>query len=255
LPSANFQPKVFQPKKLDEEFYNILKTEHEKENFDLFIVIAYGKIIPEKIINLPKYGTINLHYSLLPKYRGASPIESAILNNETETGITIQQMKFELDAGDILFQEKAKVDENETTTELRNKLNKRALEIFPEFLKTKLSHSHTSSQSSPNLGEGVEQKNEEATFCKKIKKEDLNINNILDNTSLNREEKLNQIFTKYKAYDKKIYFFTEKNLQKIRIKITEMKKENNEIKILKLLPESKKEINLKDFENSYDKIS
>jgi methionyl-tRNA formyltransferase len=168
---------------------------------------------------------------------------------------TYEQMKFELDAGDILFQEKAKVDENETTTELRNKLNKRALEIFPEFLKTKLSHSHTSSQSSPNLGEGVEQKNEEATFCKKIKKEDLNINNILDNTSLNREEKLNQIFTKYKAYDKKIYFFTEKNLQKIRIKITEMKKENNEIKILKLLPESKKEINLKDFENSYDKIS
>jgi methionyl-tRNA formyltransferase len=256
-------PKVLQPKKLDGEFYNILKTEHEKENFDLFIVIAYGKIIPEKIINLPKYGTINLHYSLLPKYRGASPVESAILNNETETGITIQQMKFELDAGDILFQEKIEIDENESTTELRSKLNKRALEIFPDFLKYKLGIVPLS------FGEGlgvrvISQDNSQATFCKKIKKEEMDVSEDLKNKNLEI------IFTKWKAFDKKIYFFIEQlprqifakfatsskegEPRTIRIKITEMKKENGEIKIIKLLPESKKEISLLDFENSYGKL-
>ena len=70
--------------------------------FNLFIVIAYGKILPEKIINMPKLGSLNIHYSLLPKYRGASPVESAILNGETETGVTIQKMAYELDSGDII---------------------------------------------------------------------------------------------------------------------------------------------------------
>ena len=104
------------------------------QGFDLFIVIAYGKIIPEKIINLSKQGTINLHYSLLPKYRGASPVETAILNGEKETGITIQQMVDQLDAGNILLQEKLKIEANETTTELRARLNQKALELFPSFL-------------------------------------------------------------------------------------------------------------------------
>ncbi len=235
----------FQPKKLDEDFYNTLKTEHEKENFDLFIVIAYGKIIPKNIINLPKYGTINLHYSLLPRYRGASPVESAILDNENETGITIQQMQFELDAGNILFQEKIEILETETTTDLRDKLNKRAIEIFPEFLENLLIHKNISN---------IKQNETKANFCKKIKKEDLNITNILQNINLNKEEKLLDIFTKWKAYDKKIYFFTKKNNQELRIKITEMEIESRKIKIVKLLPESKKEISLNDFENSYGKI-
>ena len=122
--------KFLQPKKLDQEFYGQLKN----ENWDLFIVIAYGKIIPENVINLPKFGTINLHYSLLPKYRGASPVEAAILNNEVETGLTIQQMVYKLDAGDILYQEKLVIDKEDTASILRNKLNEKAIEIFPDFL-------------------------------------------------------------------------------------------------------------------------
>jgi len=75
-----------QPKILDGSLIEKIKA----GNFDLAIVVAYGKIMPEEIINVPKLGSINIHYSLLPKYRGASPVESAILNGEKETGITIQ---------------------------------------------------------------------------------------------------------------------------------------------------------------------
>src|SRR3989344_3479135 len=71
-----------QPEKLDKEFTFKLST----FNFQLAVVVAYGKIMPEKIINLPAFGSINVHYSLLPKYRGASPVETAILNGERETG-------------------------------------------------------------------------------------------------------------------------------------------------------------------------
>src|SRR3989344_2265054 len=79
-----------QPDKLDEDFANKLSA----ISYQLSVVVAYGKIIPESILNMPKLGSINIHYSLLPKYRGASPVESAILNGETETGVTIQQIKY-----------------------------------------------------------------------------------------------------------------------------------------------------------------
>src|SRR3989344_7450718 len=78
------------PEKLDKEFISNL----EPSPYTLFVVVAYGKIIPENILNIPKLGSINIHYSLLPKYRGASPVESAILNGDTETGITIQKMVY-----------------------------------------------------------------------------------------------------------------------------------------------------------------
>lgn len=217
--------KFLQPEKL-------LEIEGDLQNFNLFIVIAYGKIIPEKIINLPKFGTINLHYSLLPKYRGASPVESAILNGETETGITIQQMVYKLDAGNILFQKKINIEEDETTNQLRAKLNEKALEIFPEFLENFFN--------SKTLN--IVQPETEATSCGKFTKEDLNVTKDLE------EKNLEKIFRKYKAFDKKIYFlYGEK---KMRVKITEM----NKNEILKVLPESKKEISLKDFENSFGKF-
>ena len=75
--------KVLQPEKLDDAFF----TELSETQWDLFVVVAYGKIMPEPVINVPTYGTINVHYSLLPKYRGATPTESAILNGDTTTGV------------------------------------------------------------------------------------------------------------------------------------------------------------------------
>ena len=95
-----------------------------ENNFDLSIVVAYGKIIPENILNAPKLGSINIHYSLLPKYRGAAPVEAAILNGDTETGVSIQKMFPKLDAGHILAQEKVKILPDETAPELRLRLIK-----------------------------------------------------------------------------------------------------------------------------------
>jgi len=218
--------KFLQPKKLDQEFYGQLKN----ENWDLFIVIAYGKIIPENVINLPKFGTINLHYSLLPKYRGASPVEAAILNNEVETGLTIQQMVYKLDAGDILYQEKLVIDKEDTASILRNKLNEKAIEIFPDFLDSLFG----------NEIEKNKQEDSMATSCGKFKKEDLDVTKDIS------ENNFENIWTKYKAYDKKIFFF-QNNL---RVKITEM----SSTEISKVLPESKKEISKLEYETSFGKI-
>ena len=101
-----------------------------KENFDLFVVVAYGKILPEKLIDLPKFGTINVHYSLLPKYASATPVESAILNGDKETGVCIQKMQFKLDTGPIIAEEKIFYPEKITAPELRNIWNKKPRKYF-----------------------------------------------------------------------------------------------------------------------------
>lgn len=89
---------------------------------DLIVVAAYGKILPESILQIPQYGCINVHSSLLPKYRGAAPIQWAILNGEKETGVTIMHMAKELDAGDMIQWEKTEIGINETAEELHDKL-------------------------------------------------------------------------------------------------------------------------------------
>lgn len=111
---------VFQP--------NSLKNNDEAErinafNADAIIVVAYGKILPESILNLPKYGCINVHASLLPKYRGAAPIQWSVLNGDKETGVTIMQMDKGLDTGDMLYVEKTAIGENETSEQLFDRLS------------------------------------------------------------------------------------------------------------------------------------
>lgn len=106
---------VLQPKSLkDPEFENILRT----FNADIFVVVAYGKLIPRSIFAMPRLGTINLHPSLLPKYRGAAPVQWSLINGDMETGVTVQMINEELDAGDIVLQEKIEIDENITAGEL-----------------------------------------------------------------------------------------------------------------------------------------
>src|SRR3989344_8357468 len=113
-----------------------------KNNFDLAIVVAYGKLLSEEIINTPKLGSINIHYSLLPKYRGASPVESAILNGETETGVTIQRMEYKMDSGAILTQEKVSILPDEKAPDIRKRLieigGKLLVKILPEFVDGKI---------------------------------------------------------------------------------------------------------------------
>ena len=111
---------VYQPKTLrDGEALEILKG----INPDIIVVVAYGKILPEEILNLPKYGCINGHASLLPKYRGASPIQWCIVCGEEKTGVTVMKMDAGMDTGDILTQCEVEIGETETAEELFDRLS------------------------------------------------------------------------------------------------------------------------------------
>lgn len=111
---------VLQPEKIKNnfEFINILKEQKP----EYICVVAYGKILPKEIIEIPIKGCINVHGSLLPKYRGAAPIQWAVINGDKETGITTMYMDEGMDTGDMILKEKVEIGENETTGELWNRL-------------------------------------------------------------------------------------------------------------------------------------
>ena len=122
---------VFQPAKLrDGEALGILK----ELDPELIAVAAYGKILPVEILELPRLGCVNVHSSLLPKYRGAAPINWAILNGETETGVTIMHMAKELDAGDVILQRKTAIGENEDAQALTGRLAELGAEALLEVV-------------------------------------------------------------------------------------------------------------------------
>ena len=117
--AEEFNIPVYQPGSLkNEKWINVLKD----INPDLIVVAAYGKLLPKSILELPKYGCINVHASLLPKYRGASPINAAILNGEIDAGVTIMQMSEGLDTGDMLHKVTTGIMENETYGQLHDRL-------------------------------------------------------------------------------------------------------------------------------------
>lgn len=122
---------VYQPKSLKtgEAFEKIREI-----NPDVIVVVAYGKILPDNILEFPKYGCVNIHASLLPKYRGAAPIHWAVMNGETESGVTAMQMDSGLDTGDILLSSAVPVGENETTGELHDKLADMGAELIIKTL-------------------------------------------------------------------------------------------------------------------------
>ena len=124
---------IFQPEKVrkNEDFINKIK----EINPDVICVVAYGKILPKEILDIPKYGCINVHASLLPKYRGAAPIQWAILNGDKETGVTTMYMDVGMDTGDMILTEKVQIGENETTGELWDRLAKIGGKLLVETLK------------------------------------------------------------------------------------------------------------------------
>jgi len=212
--------KVITPEKLgDDALEEIMKTGAE-----LGIVVAYGHIIPQKIIDsLPK-GFLNIHYSLLPKLRGASPVEQSILSGAKETGVTIQKLVFKLDAGPIIAVEKFEIDNHITTPELKVRLTeigaKLLIKILPDYFEGKV--------------EPIEQDESQATHCKKISKADGEIK-----LSDSDESK----WLKYRGYFgwPGIFYFDENGK---RNKITFATFENGKFIIKKIIPEGKKEISL-----------
>lgn len=122
---------VYQPQKArDEEFVEILR----EINPDVIVVVAYGQILPESILNIPKYGCINVHGSLLPKYRGAAPIQWAVLDGEEKTGITIMYMEKGLDTGDMIDKAEIVLDPKETAGTLHDKLMEIGANLLLETL-------------------------------------------------------------------------------------------------------------------------
>lgn len=103
-------------------------------DIDLIVVAAYGKIIPQEILDLPKHGSINVHPSLLPKYRGACPIQNALLNGETLTGISIIKMDEKMDHGPIIYREEYKIEKEDTLESLSQKMFQRASVVLPEVI-------------------------------------------------------------------------------------------------------------------------
>ena len=125
--------KIFQPQKVrnNEEFINEIK----ELNPDVICVVAYGKILPKEILEIPKLGCINVHASLLPKYRGAAPIQWAVLNGDKTTGITTMYMDEGMDTGDMILKEEVTIGEDETTGELWDRLSKLGGELLVKTLK------------------------------------------------------------------------------------------------------------------------
>ncbi len=125
--------KIFQPEKVkkNEEFINQIKD----LNPDVICVVAYGKILPKEILDIPRLGCINVHGSLLPKYRGAAPIQWAVLNGDKTTGVTTMYMDVGMDTGDMILKQEVDIGENETTGELWDRLSKIGGELLVETLK------------------------------------------------------------------------------------------------------------------------
>jgi len=123
---------VYQPTSLKNNEFTTLVNSFK---CDLLVVVAYGRIIPEEILDIPVFGTINIHGSLLPKYRGAAPVQWAIMNGETKTGVTSQFVAPEVDAGDIIFSRETVIGDDETAGELYDRLSILGAELLSDTVR------------------------------------------------------------------------------------------------------------------------
>ena len=144
------------------EEYNFIKN----LSADIAVVVAYGKLIPKNILKITKHGFINIHASLLPKWRGAAPIQRAIMNGERKTGVSIMRIEEKLDSGPVIASQELELDTSKTYGETEKKLSEIGANLLIESLK-KIESTNS---------KFVEQVHSEATYAKKIKKEEAKIN-------------------------------------------------------------------------------
>ncbi|MFA6227091.1 MAG: methionyl-tRNA formyltransferase [Candidatus Paceibacterota bacterium] len=200
--------------------------------YNLFVVASYGKIIPKEIIEIPKYKILNIHPSLLPKYRGASPLQEQILNNEQDIGVSVMQIDEEMDHGAIIAQKKLDIlgwpTGFRSTQETLAKAGADLLaEILPDWIKGKI--------------KAKEQNHSEATFTKKVEKSD----GLID--IKNGDQFKN--YLKILAYEEwpRAFFEIEKGGKKIKVIITKAIWKDGVLEIQKVIPEGKKEMDYKSF--------
>ena len=152
-----------------------LNSEEELKIFkklspDIVIVVAYGQIIPKSFLDVVKFGFINIHASLLPKWRGAAPIQRAIMNGDKKIGVSIMKIKEKLDSGPVLTSKELELDQNVTHGEMEKKLSLMGADLLIESLKTV----------EAGTSKFIDQKHSEATYAKKIDKAEAKINWNLD---------------------------------------------------------------------------
>ena len=218
--------KIYQPIKIknNTEFLDEIKTLAP----DVICVVAYGKILPKEILEIPKLGCINVHGSLLPKYRGAAPIQWAVLNGDKTTGITTMYMNEGMDTGDMILKEEVEIGPEETTGDLWQKLSKIGGEILVKTLKL--------------IEEGKaprEKQTEEATLAPMLNKEMALID--WENSDANKIHNLirglNPIMGAYSYIDgKKIKFWKSKVLTKEEFFSYKTEFEEYEVKFNNLVP-------------------
>jgi len=227
----------------DEQFmYHLdhhIKDECQMEDinhytWDIFLIASFGKILPKNLLGIPRYGVVNIHPSLLPKLRGSTPIQTALLE-ESETGISIMEVDEKMDHGPIYT--KKKLEEKNIIMpyeEIEKKLAKLGASLFVSILPSLLSGDIMPKP----------QEHDKATFTKKIVKED-GIIDLSDDGETN--------YRKYCAFHRwpRSYFFEEKNEKKIRVIISDAEYKNGIFIIKKVIPEGRREITWKEFESGY----
>ncbi|MBI4086451.1 methionyl-tRNA formyltransferase [Candidatus Kaiserbacteria bacterium] len=203
-------------------------------DWDLFIVASYGKILPKRLLALPKHGTLNVHPSLLPLLRGPSPIRTAILTDARETGVSVMLMDQEVDHGPILAQARIEIAPEDwpmRATMLEALLAHAGGQLLAETVPLWLDGTITPEQ----------QDHAQATFSKKIEKED---------GRLDLADDPYQNLLKIRAYDgwPGTYFMHERNGKQLRVKVTDADlAPDGSLRILRVIPEGKKEMNYEDF--------
>ena len=186
---------VFQPEKIkDKDAIDLIRGFAP----DLIVIVAYGKILPQEILDLPKYGTINVHASLLPKYRGAAPVQWAILNGDKFAGITIMKVTEKLDSGDIILQESLPIYDADNTFTLTEKLFKLGAQMLVKAV----------SQIKSGKAVYTEQDEKKVTYAPILKKE----NGVID-----WKKKADEICDQIKAFDPWPVAFTYYNGKILRI--------------------------------------
>ena len=219
-----------------EEIGEVFLNELREENADVFVVAAYGKILPKELLEMPKHGSLNVHPSLLPRLRGASPVQSAILEDARDAvGVSIMRMDEKMDHGPIVAQASVEISPEEWPPPARvleellaREGGKLLAEILPDWIAGNITPEP--------------QDEAKATFCKKIKKED---------GSLDLSADPYQNFLKIRAYEgwPGAYFFSERNGKQVRVKITDAEFKNDALLIKKVIPEGRREMSYSDFLN------